>query len=57
MLCTESGIINMHNMMQDEHKNDSLTASQRQLSHWHRRLGHMDFEKTKDFARKGFLPK
>ena len=44
-------------MIQDRQEQDSLTACERQLLYWHRLLVHMDFEKIKDFARKGFLPK
>ena len=43
-LFMEGGIYNMHNMIQDGASNDSLTANQRQLIYWHRRLAHMDFK-------------
>ena len=44
-------------MIQTGSPNDSLSAAQRNLLYWHRRLAHMDFEKIKDFSRKGFLTK
>ena len=57
MLCTESGVNELHNMIQDGSENDSLIAAQISLSCWHRLLPRMDFERIKDFVRKGFLPK
>ena len=47
----------LNNMIQDGGPENNLSFAQRQLLHWHRRLAHMDFEKLKDFTRKGFLSK
>ena len=57
MLCTESRLTRLHSLIQDGGLDDNLTFAQEHFLHWHRRLGHMDFENIKDFARKGFLPK
>ena len=60
LLCTESGLTRyteLNDLMQHVGLDENLTFAQRHLLHWHRRLAHMDFEKLKDFARKGFLPK
>ena len=47
----------MLHLIQDRGADDYLTASQRHLLYWHRLVAHMDFERIKDFALKGNLPK
>ena len=56
-LYTESDITKLYNLIQDGDNQDNLSVAQRSLLYWHRRLAHMDMERIKDFARKGFLPK
>ena len=57
ILHTEPGLTHLYTLIQDGSPEDNLSFAQRQLLHWHRRLGYMDFKKIKDFARKGFLLK
>ena len=54
---TETGLTRLCTLTQDGGPEDKLSFAQRQLLHCHRRLGRMDFEKLKDFARKLFLSK
>jgi len=57
ILYTQSGVSKLYNLVQDGADSDNLTAAQRLLLYWHRRLAHMDFEKLKAMARQDLLPK
>ena len=54
---TKSGVDKLYNLTHDSDTTDNLSKTQKELLHWHRRLGHMDFEKIKDLSRQGLLPK
>ena len=44
-------------LVEDGGISDHLTFNQRQLLHWHRRLGHMNYPAIQRFARLNLLPK
>ena len=52
MLHTHSGTEKLYDLLQDGSSSDTLSAAQRLLLCWNRRLVHVDFEKLKDLARK-----
>ena len=54
---TKSGITSINNLTSDSDVAENLTSTQKSLLYWHRRLGHMDFERIKDLSRQGLLPK
>ena len=57
MICVESGIGKIRNIIQYGHENDSLTSYGRPFLYCHRILAHVDFEKTKHFHEKKIYQK